>query len=202
MRIHINMLFESERRDPAVMVMRTTLATLALVAVAALALYALHAFIMMKDVERRQGRIKSQWDALLRDSNLAIQLRATCDELERVAADLAAFSNVQSNVRGRMLELAAAVPPEIQLVELKLIKSDVSDDGEAARQYEYRVTGRTAADGGDRRVQVLLQGLEAVGEPHSFGKVVPEGIRVDPQSKEVLSNVFELRCMLSPRRYR
>ncbi len=199
MRLNINLLFESERRDPKLMVLRTFMVTTALVIVAAIVLYGLQVFVAMKEAQNRLQRAEQQWSSLSKDSKRALNLRAQCDTLEAVTADLAAFSNAQIKASHRLIAMAHVVPPEVQLVELRLENRRRYNEQIPAREFAFRFTGRTAADDGEARVQMLLQGIQSIAAPYDFGEVEPRGVRVDPKTQE---NTFEIMAILPARSYR
>jgi hypothetical protein len=199
--MHVNLLVEAERRDPNIMLLRTTLGALSILAVGTLALYGLFVFDMLRDVKQRQHRLQVQWEMLADDHDRATQLQAARDELARVAADLAAFSNVQVHVASRLLALAQCVPADVQLTEVVLQHAMTQEDDRPARRYDWLVTGRTAADQGEKRVRNLIEALQQAPPPDDFGDVVPGGIRIAPQSGAVMTSIFDIRCRLLPRRF-
>lgn len=201
MKAHINLLTIDERRDPRGMLLRTTIGTLSAVAVVAVVLYGIHAVFTLNDAQRRQRRAEAQWVSLKPDYERAENLRILCEDLERVSAELAAFSNVQITVSSRLLCLAQCVHPEVQIMEAGFNQFQVDDHGVPSRQYEMKLIGRTATEGSDGRVQGIIEDLQSVPEPDDFGTVIPGGIRVDPQSKDALESVFEIRCLFIPRSY-
>ncbi len=199
--ININLLQETERRDPGVMVLRTTWWTLSGVAIAALALYGLHAFITLQEAQLRKKRAEAQWESLRSDFRRYEVTHDKLNAITAVAANLAAFSNAQVNVSTRLLALAAAIPPQVQLTEVALRHTNTEDESGMARQFELRLAGRVAAENSDAAVKAIIAALQAVEPPNEFGTVEPGGIRVDPQSLGSLANIFEIRCKFAPRRY-
>jgi len=199
--MHVNLLVEAERRDPNLMLLRTTLGALSILAVAGLALHGIFVFSTLQAVQRRQHRLQAQWETLAGDHARATQMETARESLARVAADLAAFSNVQVHAASRLLALAQCVPADVQLTEVVLQHTLTQEDDRPARRYAWLVTGRTATEQGEKRVRSLLEALQQVPPPDDFGTVVPGGIRIDPQSGAVMSSIFDIRCRLAPRRF-
>lgn len=201
MNAHINLLKDEERRHPGAVLLRSLVGTASLVAVAALVLYGVLAYLLLVDARGGQQRAEMQWSRLKPDAERAERLRIVCEELERLQAELAAFSNVQVSASARLRQLAACVPAEIQLTEVAFSHILVIDEGQAARQHVVEIAGRTATDGSDARVEAFMEALRAWTEPPGFGVVMPGSLRVDPQARNGQESLFQIRSQLEPRRY-
>lgn len=202
MNAHINLLALDERRNPGVMIMKTVLGTGGLVAIAGILIYGVMAYVLLKDTETRLKCAEAQWASIKPDFDRAERLHAECLELERMQAELAAFSNVQVSAVLRLGHLARCVPVDIQLTEVSLSHSLEDDDGHAARRYVMKITGRTATDGCADRLEAFMQALRNVPEEEVFGTVTPLGLRVDPRVDNARDSLFEISCRTAARRYR
>ena len=199
MKVHINLLVPDERRNPGVMLIRTATSTLCLVACAAFVLYGLHALWMLRDAQRSQSRSDAQWKTLEADHMRAERLQTDRAELERLTSDLAAFSNAQISVSAQLQGLARCIPADVQLTEVVWSQGLIDDDGRAARQQTLKIVGGTVSEASETRVQEILTALRSA--PVDFGTVLPGGIRVDPKAANASTVIFEIRCVLAPRRF-
>lgn len=201
MNAHINLLEMDERRNPGVMLMQKALGTGALVVIVGVVLYGVLSSLLLADARSRLLRAKEQWERIKPDHGHAEKEIAACRELERMQAELAAFSNAQLAVSGRMLRLARCVPAGIQLTEVALTHTLEEEDGAPARRYELKIAGRTPTEGSDACLESFMQALREVSPEEGFGTVSPLGLRVDPRVDNARESLFEIRCQIESRRY-
>lgn len=199
MNAHINLLEMDERRNPGVMLMQKALGTGALVVIVGVVLYGVLSSLLLADARSRLLRAKEQWERIKPDHGRAEKEIAACRELERMQTELAAFSNAQLEVSGRMLRLARSVPAGIQLTEVALTHTLEEEDGAPARRYELKIAGRTPTEGSDACMKSFIQTLHAVPQEEGFGEVQPLGLQIDPRNAR--ESLFEIRCQLEARRY-
>ncbi len=199
MNAHINLLEMDERRNPGIMLMQKALGTGALVVVVAVVLYGFLSYLLLAEARSRLLRAGEQWARIKPDHESAEEQIAACQELERMQAELAAFSNAQLAASGRLLRLARCVPAGIQLTEVVLSHTLAEDDGAPARRYELEIAGRTPTEGSDACMKSFIQTLQAVPHEEGFGEVKPLGLQIDPRNAH--ESLFEIRCQLEARRY-
>lgn len=201
MRIHVNLLSPAERRSPAGMMLRRAVDALLIVAVVGCMLYGLHARMMLREAHREKERGVAQWEDLKETHAEAQRLRRQFDDLERMAGDLAAFSNAQVKVAARLPALARCIPRDIQLLELALAHEQLEQDDSVARQYVLTIRGRSSPIDSEERINALMAALRTSPSPLDFGRVTPGGIRVAAGDDQALMNIFEIRCTFPPVNY-
>jgi len=204
MKLHVNLLSDDERRSASPIRIKT-LAPLAGTVTAGLIV--LWIVMTVLSISHRRSQLRSdkwKWSRMEADYIAAVQTRSDLHQIEGRLAELSAYQRMRVEWHDVLRKLGGHTPTNIQLTELRVSQSIITDAKTPSRAYTLRLQGRTSGPAAEPTVRAFLTDL---GSHPDFTNLiasatVPAGaFRGDTSAGATEEDrVFEINCVGRPRK--
>jgi Tfp pilus assembly protein PilN len=204
MNLRLDLILESERRSGSPVSLKSVGRIAAVVIPVVVVLLLSSAMVTLMRLKAELDELEAAWRDLGPRKEKAAALSTEFQKNRQTIQELNGWKSSHMDCHVRLANLMAAVPPTIQLTNLKLDQSLQSlDNSSVARVFSLALEGRAVGEGSEKNVEAFKQTL---AERPVFTNVIGE-VKVGQfgadlsKGAEKFDRVFRIECKFRPRKF-